>query len=468
MIDKHTVFRLARLTLEADSAHGIHSGRGDNVHDVLLVRDANGLPAIPGSSLAGVLRHAFARRHSEASANELFGTLDDGGRISRLSVDWGLVHDAANQPHEGLLDADAIQRDPLLEFLVRDKPVVRQRVSLNHRGSAEETGKFDTTVIPAGVRYTHWLGCWCTDDVASAAPWERLLRLLAEGPLHVGHGTHSGNGQFHVQRLDVARWNLRTPEGRDGYRARPRLRGEGRGLAAYALADGVRSDRNVAVTVELRAEAGWRVGGGEYSLNPGDKDPDLVPQHEVRVSWDGDHAILGKQVYLVPGSALKGALRHRVAFHWRRINRQWASDALQLTDECPAVTQLFGTASGDSGVAGAIRVGDLYLDDARTGVLMHNRIDRFTGGVIGGALFSEEVLWQTPLTLRVEIDAARRIDHLTRQALQCALVDLVQGRLPVGAAGSRGLGSFSGVAPVWSDHGAWLQAGDQESSEVAA
>ncbi|MNT84508.1 hypothetical protein D3C72_2245260 [compost metagenome] len=93
---------------------------------------------------------------------------------------------------------------------------------------------------------------------------------------------------------------------------------------------------------------------------------------------------------------------------------------------------------------------------------MHNRIDRFTGGVIDGALFSEEVLWQTPLNLSIGTLQPQRLaqlDATTRQALQRALEDLSQGWLPLGANGSRGLGVFSdpsGQGPQWSDAGQWI------------
>ncbi len=460
MIVNRPYYCLARVSLEALSAHGIHSGQGDATHDVLLVRDANGLPALPGSSLAGVLRHAYRERHGSEAAAHLFGHLGANAHPSWLHVAWALVHDSFNQPVEGLqVNAGA---DPLLAFLQDSKPLVRQRVSLEHTGAARDKGKFDVTLIPAGVRYTSFIGYWCDGSEASCQLWQRLIDMLGGQALHIGHGTRSGNGLFRVSELDRARWDLRTPEGRKAYVGRPRSRRDRHDLQAVAA----RPEDTLQVTLKLQSESAWRIGGGERSLKPHDKEPDLLPQHELRVCWDKGTdtatARLGHQHHLLPGSAVKGALRHRVAYHYRCLTGEYAgSDPFQRTDDCPAVISLFGQANETDAQAGVLFFHDLFLQSDSI-VLMHNRIDRFTGGVINGALFSEEVLWQTPLTLKINLPDPRSLAHVdaaARQALQRALEDLGNGWLPLGAGGSRGLGVFSnpdGLGPQWSDAGTWI------------
>jgi len=56
----HTHRYLARLTIEFETAFIIGGGQDDLLFDDVFVADANGLPTLPGSSLAGVLRHAWA------------------------------------------------------------------------------------------------------------------------------------------------------------------------------------------------------------------------------------------------------------------------------------------------------------------------------------------------------------------------------------------------------------------------
>lgn len=471
MITKRHIYCMVRVTLEAKSAHGIHSGMGDHTHDVLLVRDANGLPTLPGTSIAGVLRHRISNQNPEA-AERLFGHIQGDGAASMLSVSWGMIHDSKNHPCEGLLTTQQLA-DPLLQPLLDNKPLVRQRVRLNDRGTAADTGKFDITLIPAGARYTAMLGYWCDGSEQSQQDWQIVLDLLATSELRLGHSTRNGQGQFKIQSLEQARWDLKTPEGRRDYQQRPRSRADHSGLEPVNLAP--KAPLHVSLT--LQAEAGWRIGGGEHSLNQHDKEPNLLlPQHELRIQWNGNKATLSDHNYLLPGSAIKGAIRHRVAYHYRCLQKDFSTaESEQATDNCPAVTELFGQSEADTGLAGLLQFSDVQLDASKTdtAVLMHNRIDRFTGGVMNGALFSEEVLWKTPLTLRIEIPANPRTDALdtdTREALQRTLQDLADGWLPIGASGSRGLGVFSdpsGKGPVWSDQQVFIK-GESVTTEQEA
>jgi len=124
--------------------------------------------------------------------------------------------------------------------------------------------------------------------------------------------------------------------------------------------------------------------------------------------------------------------------------------------ECDAVSTLFGSANSDievQGAAGLVIIDDVYIEAPKVTSQMHNRIDMFTGGVINGALFEEELLWQTPLSLKLTILNQDKVSTLARKALLLSLDDLTQGWLPLGAGGSRGHGCFLG-ATQWSNN-AW-------------
>ncbi len=476
MIESRSHYCMLRMTLEAQSAHGIHSGRGDTTHDVLLVRDGNGLPTLPGSSIAGVLRHQYREHHGEAATNTLFGCLGEHSQPSWLTVTWGLVHDSQNRPHEELMPETNSARDPLLHHLLDSKPLIRQRVRLTHRGTAAAQGKFDNTLIPAGVRYTCWIGYWCDSSDPSRTQWDQLLDLLQQPGLRIGHGTRSGAGAFTVQSLHQARWDLRTPEGRVAYSNRPRSRATTTGLTPVISPSEV---TGLHVKLALQAESGWRIGGGERPLNEmatHEKEPDMLPMHENRVVWHGNEGRVGIKHYIVPGSSIKGALRHRVAYHYRCLTGQFASNDIDAeADDCPAVTTLFGFAKDKDAGAGLLVVHDIFVDNtAKTQILMHNRIDRFTGGVIRGALFGEQVLWQTPLTLHIDLLSPAQREQVPleiRQALQLALEDLSQGWLPLGAGGGRGLGVFTSPdssGPQWSDNNIWVNGQSTKEAHACA
>ena len=50
------VFALAHVTIELSTPLTIGTGNGDDLNDSTCVLDTNGLPTIPGTSLAGMLR----------------------------------------------------------------------------------------------------------------------------------------------------------------------------------------------------------------------------------------------------------------------------------------------------------------------------------------------------------------------------------------------------------------------------
>ena len=88
-------------------------------------------------------------------------------------------------------------------------------------------------------------------------------------------------------------------------------------------------------------------------------------------------------------------------------------------------------------------------------VLNHVKIDRFTGGAVPGALFSEEVLYspKTFFTLKLLLYKAAITEGKENKenkedilkAFEAALTDLCKGYLPLGGGVNRGNGTFKGI-----------------------
>ena len=136
-----------RATIQFTTPFLVGAGREGDMADVVFVADANGLPAIPGSSIAGVLRAAFASAHPEAEVNNLFGyqgrrEKGDGGKPpggegSRIAVSWGCIHDSKDVPVEGIISEDRLA-DPVLKSAMN--PTIRDHVRITHKGVAEASG----------------------------------------------------------------------------------------------------------------------------------------------------------------------------------------------------------------------------------------------------------------------------------------------------------------------------------------
>jgi CRISPR/Cas system CMR subunit Cmr4 (Cas7 group RAMP superfamily) len=443
---------IARVTIEAVTPFTVGTGGGDDLRDSICVTDANGLPAIPGSSLAGVLRHALAGPEGpdrDPRCRDLFGYQErDQGQSSRLEVSWAQVHDEQDRPVPFRRPGGA-PLSAVLAYLAVG--VTRDHVRLNERGAVDDHGKFDETLVPAGARFTFEL----TVSDPGAGEMDRLLEILASPALRLGGRSRRGCGRFTVVRVLRRDFDLTRPGDRADWMTLPRaLHQEAKCLRPVEPPRAAAPGGYASVRLVLRPEDYWLVGGGEplEEYARGGKIPDLLPVTEARIVWTGGRAAIGQLQKLLPASAVKGALRHRVAFHARRAAGAWAPDAGPVApgDTPPAVTALFGEAKdarGADGEPGRVFLSDLYLRDtqSRPGHLDHVCIDRFTAGPMDGMLFGEAPLFAGEQEIVVEVVVDRRgLQAADLRLLDRALRDLAGGRLALGGGANRGHGYFRG------------------------
>ncbi len=471
-------FYIARLVLETCTPLSIASGRTDGIADNLIVRDANGLPAIPGSSLAGVLRHAYQRRYDQGEkdaiyTNALFGSdkqAPEGektGDLSCVHVSWGCLHDKTDNPIEGLLDPDdsCWEDDEIIKDALQTTPIRREHVKLNHRGvsDAKQKGKFDRTSLTKGHRFSIELSLW--SDEKNDPRWEQLLKLIKFSDFRLGGNTRRGLGKLKIVRGYTGKFNLRESEDFNKFRKLTQCLTDTESLEP--LDDSEPQDQQ---TIELKLTPldGYRFGGGTDSLKKGDAD--LLPITEKCVIWDNQGSLTQKKQIVIPASSVKGVLSHRVAYHYNILDEKFVdkieiTDFKKYTEENEAVKALFGYVNKEREEfqIGCLIFDDVYLDIDKEQVTeyTHNSIDRFTGGVRDGTLFSEEVITdKQSFSLKITVvsplneksDKWKQLSKVKKEekraniwkSLQLALNDLAEGRLALGAAGGRGHGYFSG------------------------
>jgi CRISPR/Cas system CMR subunit Cmr4 (Cas7 group RAMP superfamily) len=195
----------------------------------------------------------------------------------------------------------------------------------------------------------------------------------------------------------------------------------------------------------------------------GNDKADMTFVRESFVDWSTTPAMVKdrEQVILIPASSVKGALSHRLAFHYNKLKKIFADDLPEgkkikdfVGKNNEAVKAVFGS-EGDS-VDGKIsnkKRGNVLMSDiiqeatVSSKILNHVSIDRFTGGAIDGALFNEEALYAKEqsfnLKLIVNNDAFKDKDVQT--AFENSLKDLCSGMLPLGGGVNRGNGCFKGT-----------------------
>jgi CRISPR/Cas system CSM-associated protein Csm3 (group 7 of RAMP superfamily) len=454
-------FELARITIEAQSPFVVACEGSDAFYDAAFTTDANGLPAIPGETLAGVLRHALAAFEDSAEAStadrassRAFGYQErQSGASSRVETSWAHCHDKSNRPVP--FRGASIKGDPVLEFLARG--VGRDHVRIDANGVADQQGrgKFDELLVPAGARFTFEARILAGANLDISD----LIAFFALPELRIGRASRRGLGEFRVVKCLSRKFDLRNAKDREDFAKLPvDLHTDTNGVLSEHCGQSTRfASRWTATEIELSPESTWSVGGAlepRGLLMASERSFDRFPWAEERIVWTNDEGRLGALEWLLPASTLKGLLRHRVAFHARRLGGQFYDPAdpasLGAALEVPAAEIFwFGTPRDNAPPSpGRIRLGDVRLKaDKKQAAFDHVSIDRFTQGPIDGRLFREVTLFKGgPLKVALAVDLGDASEDLIAP-LRAALEDLCSGRLALGAASSRGHGKVRGNMP---------------------
>ena len=305
----------ARFLVEAATPLALGSGeRGLHV-DRLVATDAYGLPYLPGTSLAGVVRHALEGQLDVDVMNQLFGfqnrTEGQGSRI--LFTAGHLVGPGGNVYGEGgTLPVD----DPFLQQ-VQTRPLPeRDHVRINHRGvaDAEGYGKFDEQVVPRGARFCFEL--WLEGGSGDADHWQQLIAIFSQPFFRIGGGTRKGFGKIDIKGLKTRTFDLTDATDLEAYLDTPSV------LRAPAVTATNESDTATAhqdwthYQITLKPKDYFLFGAG-YNTH----EVNQQPKREWVIHWDGDRPRIdhARRPYLIPATSVKGALSHRTAFHYNRL-----------------------------------------------------------------------------------------------------------------------------------------------------
>lgn len=441
---------LAHIVIEAKTPLVFGSGEKDILTDNMIAKDANGLPYIPGSTLAGTLRHALG----EVASDNLFGfngdSSDDGLGSRIIFSEAKMLGPVKNSDGseaikvlEGLLQIDWSD-----DFYRHFKNLpVRQHVRIGRKGTVDGSGKFDEQIIVKGTRFCFDIEI--VSDEGSQEEMEQVLDLLYGETYTLGSGSRSGFGKISVESIKTKTYNLTEKADEEAYLNFSSSLNSERWT-------GVRDDKNresrsgftFKYTLELEPDNFFLFGSGRS-----DDDADMTPVREDVIEWtdDGKPRFVEALVF-IPASSVKGALAHRTAFHYNRKKCvfsdrcTWIEDYVGSNNE--AVREIFGTEgkSGEGKVRGKALFSDIFkIGESEEKILNHVAIDSFTGGAVDGALFSEKVLCNGP-KFTTEVLLCEDVSQEAREAFEAAVKDLCSGMLPLGGGANRGHGIFSGSA----------------------
>jgi CRISPR/Cas system CMR subunit Cmr4 (Cas7 group RAMP superfamily) len=414
--------KVAQIVLEATTPLKVGSGDSHASIDAPVLKNWNALPMIQGTSLAGVLRVAF----KDAGTKEhLFGK-EFGSRV--------LVS------HAHLLDKNGqiiykLGRDDDPDFLNHyDDLPVREHTAITDKGAALKGSKFDEEVVYKGSRFKFELELITTNDVADNVLWDALLSKFSSPLFRLGGGSTKGFGEMAVRACHVKEYALGVD-----YHEKP----SNLNTLAGTITDVKPSDKALTYYIALEPADFFSFGSGF-----GDDEVDDIAVTEQKVDWEEGIGKFYEEKILMPASSLKGALSHRVAFHYNKIKGDYIETIDNPKDYVGsnnvAVATLFGAAKGHTNESkGKALFSDMFktFDKNNTKIFDHVKIDRFTGGAMDSALYSEKVIaqrdvWQVKIVLSEDIEVNVKI------AFENTLDDLAKGWLPLGGMVNRGHGVF--------------------------
>lgn len=399
---------------------------------MLILRDARDRnPLLTGTSLAGALRDALSDRlagYGEPEPDEVSSLF--GGRRG--------ADDGAQSP---VIVFDAIGQLP------EDYGVeIRDGVAISPRsGTAEEHKKYDYEVLPPGTTFGVRVDLLVPESGRERNLVQALatsLDALTAGEVAIGAKRTRGLGRL------TARWSAR----------RFALDSAG-GWLAWLETDhenpiGAAAERATALEA-LQAAAPDALDS--LSLLPDRRrrivfDLDLIVDGEILVRSPAALGSAADVAHLssagapvLPGTSLAGVVRSH-ALRVARLVRQSQKDADRWID------RLFGQRFeglrppfGSEPRASRLRFSDATIESRKSSVRTRIAVDRFTQGVVDGALFAEEVQVGGQARVRLEL---RNPQPGERGLLLLVLRDLLAGDLAIGGTSAVGRGYVRGSMAV--------------------
>lgn len=403
----------------------MHCGGGnDPLQDQAVNRDAFGLWRIPGSSVAGILR-GFVQNNSLEIENTLFGSIDiNQNGASKIWCSDAFVLDYDKEyAFEKSLQGKEIQL-PL-------GPFIRDHVNLDLvTNTTIESGKFDEEIVPPGVQFALELKLdgWnedCTEEEKAA--FLELCSQIKFGHIRLGGKHVSGYGKVRALYAQCKEFDLKDEQSLTQWlnlKQNTTFDNQGKNVEIPDDKIIISSDNlSARISMPLVSNGPILVGGS----NTTDSTVDMVCLQTPIYDYERKQE---KNTYTIPGSSIRGALRHRV------FN---VATALSLNGD-KIVDGIFGKINVENPTCGKVVIDDIYLKNVEKGTkVQHVAIDRFTGGAISGALFDEAPIRENDLCfeLNIEVDD---LEATEAKILTHALLDLAMGNLPIGGGTNRGNG----------------------------
>jgi len=304
---------------------------------------------------------------------------------------------------------------------------------------------FDNEVVYKGTRFVFELELKGNSE--DKTYWNSILEQVNNPTFRIGSGTRNGYGSLKVIAVYSQVFDLQNEKDFESYiNFNPSFNADINWNDAKPSE--LTSDKFTKYSLKLKPDSFFI-----FSEGFGDDEADNRPLDEEIVVYKNGEIDFEHQT-VIPASSIKGAISHRVAFHYNRLTQQFADFGGGKTGfDNEAVATLFGKAGQDNkekvvdAQAGLVFINDFYFSDEQVNnkkILNHVAIDRFTGGAMDGALFSEKVSNLLGNEFKFDVFVQYNTEDEILKSLESALVDICKGLLPLGGMTTKGHGMFTG------------------------
>ena len=359
-----------------------------------ILKDAKGIPFIPASSIAGICQSAMQNLWAKRG-------LDETRREEKKKKYFGDVsNDGENiQSHSKICFYDATISKGTPHISVRDG------VGLDEYKVARKSAKFDMEVLEPGVTFVTYF-----EQNFYSEGEEDIIKDLAtiwkNAQIYLGAKTMRGYGAIQEVHVWKKEFDFSKKDSVTEW------------LSFDMYADWNEDEEEITgsyveggLLLELKQVGGISIR--KYT----EENEESVPDSEQLTIWNN-----GKEIPVIPGSSWAGAFLHRM----KELDPQENYEAL------------FGDCKSKS----VIRFSESQIMGAKEKVLTRNAIDRFSGGAMDKALFTEKTYYGGSTTLKINFSEKKALTENAARTLAACITDLHYGFLSVGGLTAVGRGLF--------------------------
>lgn len=384
----------------------------DENSDIDLVRDWEGKPFIPASSIAGAIRNYMDsilekdNTGRDKKENEIirsfFGEREKESHISLITFYDSFPVNNLNIKLRDGVELNKIKRiaenkrkfeyeiiEPCAIFEFKCEITIREE----HKEKKEQIDRINHTIY-------------------------LILNALENGKIRFGAKTRRGFGEVKLEKSqillldmmkknDTAKW-LKFDWGNLGNKKIEDFKNAS--LSANNYLTKIEANFHIPCSILIR----------HYSANP--KDPD-----SIHLTCNGNG--------IIPGPSWAGLLRHTIFNIGRTINKE--NEVKEIVDKMFGFVNETEKDYLKKAIASRVVLNESIIKNGTIIPYTRNKVDRFTGGVVDSALFDEAPMYKGDLILDIEIKDSK--DYETGLIL-LALKDIGNGISPVGGGVNIGRG----------------------------